>query len=79
VTRINVHVVAFVLAVGLVVLILGVMTTAIINVAEHGNPTPTLGENSTQVLTAIVGGLVGVLGSYIGYAMTRRHNAEGDR
>jgi hypothetical protein len=67
-----VHLVALVLAVALTLLVVGIMTTVIINVASHENPTPTLGENATQVLTAIVGGLVGVLGAYVGYAMRHR-------
>jgi hypothetical protein len=35
-------------------------------VLEHQNPAATLGENTTQVLTATVGGLIGILGTYLG-------------
>jgi hypothetical protein len=44
------------------------MVTAIINVADHQAPTPTLGENTTQVLTSAIGGIVGILGAYVGYS-----------
>jgi len=39
-------------------------------VLERQNPVATLGENTTQVLTATVGGVIGILGSYLG----RHHN-----
>jgi len=38
----------------------------VVNVIEGHNPAPTLGENTTQILTAIMGGLIGILGTYIG-------------
>jgi hypothetical protein len=45
----------------------------IANVLEHQNPVATLGENTTQILTATVGGIIGILGSYLG-----RHSERGD-
>jgi hypothetical protein len=39
----------------------------VINVAQGHNPNPTLGENTTQVLTATIGGIIGMLGVYIGH------------
>jgi hypothetical protein len=67
-----VHTVALVLACALTLLVAGIITAVVINVTTHTNPTPTLGENTTQVLTGITGGLIGVLGSYVGYAMRHR-------
>jgi len=36
------------------------------NVVAHKNPAATLGENKTQILIALVGGTIGILGSYLG-------------
>jgi hypothetical protein len=65
--RPNVDTVALVLAIGLAITLVLIMVAVIVNTVTENNPTPTLGENTTQVLTAIVGGAVGVLGSYIGF------------
>jgi hypothetical protein len=72
--RINVDVVALVLAVSLGLTVLALMVVVLINVAEHQTPTQTLGENATQVITAITGGLIGVLGSYIGARVHQRND-----
>jgi hypothetical protein len=64
-----VDVVALVLAIGLGVGIFLIGLALVINVIQGHNPTPTLGTNTTQVLIAVMGGLVGVLGSYLGYAL----------
>ena len=53
------------IALGFAVILLGL--AVVINVIEQNNPAATLGENTTQVLTSVVGGLVGILGSYIGF------------
>jgi hypothetical protein len=58
--------VALVLAAALVLAVLVLGIALIANVIEHQNPAATLGENTTQVLTATVGGIIGVLGSYLG-------------
>jgi hypothetical protein len=59
--------IAFVLAAGLslsvVVLVLGVVWAAI----KHGNSAATLSENESQVLTTAFGGLIGLLGAWVGY------------
>lgn len=57
--------VAIVLAVGLAVAI-NVLTVAIVADAFF-SPIPGLSENGTQILTTAFGGIIGVLGSYIGY------------
>jgi hypothetical protein len=63
-----VDLVACILAAALAVAVVLILTTAIINVADRQAPTPTLGENTTQVLTSLVGGVVGILGAYVGYS-----------
>jgi len=63
--------VAVILALALLLAVALVMTAVILNVVSHKNPTPTLGENATQVVVAVMGGLIGVLGGYVG-ARTRR-------
>jgi hypothetical protein len=67
--------VALVLAAALVLAVVGISITLIVNVVSHQNPTATIGENSTQILVALVGGLIGVLGSYLGH----RGNDTGER
>jgi len=72
-----VDIVAMILAVGLVTIAFLIGLALIVNVAEGHNPTPTLGENTTQVLTTVLGGLIGVLGSYIGFSIQRRNGEKG--
>jgi hypothetical protein len=63
-------VVAIVLAVGLVSAVIfitiGVLVDAIISEG------PGLSDNATQVLTATLGGIIGVLGSYVGYRVSQQ-------
>jgi hypothetical protein len=66
--------VALVLAVALALAVVLILVTAIVNVVDRQAPTPTLGENTTQVLTSAVGGIVGVLGAYVGYTFSGRHD-----
>lgn len=58
--------VAIVLAVGIATAVnlitLGVLWDAIVNPGVAG-----LSENATQILTAVFGGITGILGSYVGY------------
>ena len=75
--RPGVDLVALVLAIALGVTVVLIMVSALINVVDHQAPTPTLGENTTQVLTSAIGGVVGILGAYVGYSFRRRHS-EGD-
>jgi hypothetical protein len=62
-------VVALTLAVGLVLIAAEIGLALVVNVIEGHNPTPTLGENTTQVLLGVMGGLIGILGSYLGHSM----------
>jgi H+/Cl- antiporter ClcA len=76
--RINVDVVAFTLAISLGLGVILIMVAVLIQVLEHQEPVQTLGENTTQVLTAIIGGLIGVLGGYVGARVQQRHNGNGE-
>jgi hypothetical protein len=76
VRRLGVDLVALVLAVALGVTVVLIMVTAIINVVDRQAPTPTLGENTTQVLTSAIGGVVGILGAYVGYSFRRRRDGD---
>lgn len=59
--------VALVLAVALALAVVGAFVAVTANVVlSTESPAPSLGENTTQVLIAIVGGIIGVLGSYFG-------------
>lgn len=66
--------VAVVLAVG-ISSALNMMTLAAlwVAIAPHDpNLVPRLGENASQVLLSWGGGIIGVLGAYVGYLMGRR-------
>jgi Co/Zn/Cd efflux system component len=71
--------VALILAITLAVVMVLIMITAIVNVIDHQSPTPTLGENTTQVLTSSIGGVIGILGAYVGYSFRPpRHGPDDD-
>jgi hypothetical protein len=55
-----------ILAVGLVFALCLVLIGSILAVLEHELPMNTLGENTTQVLTGITGGIIGIIGAYVG-------------
>lgn len=59
--------VALVLALTLALGVALIITVSMINVGTHQVPTQALGENTTQVLTSVLGGIVGVLGGYVGF------------
>ena len=62
--------VALVLAAGMV-LALNIITVALLIAAFHVDP-PELSANGTQLLTGWGGGIIGVLGSYIGFTFGQR-------
>ena len=68
--RVTKEAVAVVLAVGLVVAInalsVAILWEAITDPANVG-----ISENSTQILTGAFGGIIGILGSYVGYSAAR--------
>jgi len=66
--RSNVDTVAVILSITLLVVLGCVAATSLINVLNpNTNLTGTLGENTTQILSASTGAIVGVLGAYMGY------------
>jgi hypothetical protein len=63
--------VAVILAVGMVAGLLVITVGALID-AQNADQ-PGLSENATQLLTAAFGGVIGVLGSYLGFKAGERH------
>jgi len=64
---------AIVLAIGLATAI-NAITIAVLLDAALGDANG-LSENATQILTTAFGGIIGVLGSYIGYRSASQHQA----
>jgi hypothetical protein len=75
--RANVDVVAVILAIALGLAIVLIMAAVLVQVIDH-EPV-TLGENATQILTAVVGGLIGVLGGYVGARVQQRNGNGQDK
>jgi uncharacterized membrane protein YjfL (UPF0719 family) len=73
VRRITVDVVALVLAIVLGLAVILIMSSVLVQVIDHETP-QTLGENTTQIIIAITGGLIGVLGGYVGARVQERRN-----
>lgn len=68
--------VALILAIGMA-LALNIVTGAFLWAAYIRlgiDPTSGISENGTQILSAWGGGIIGVLGAYIGYAFGKRKN-----
>ena len=74
--RVNADLVAFVLALSLGLTLALIALSTVINVFYGRNPYPTLGENTTQVMTTVMGGIIGLLGTYIGSRVQRNRQAE---
>jgi ABC-type nickel/cobalt efflux system permease component RcnA len=75
----NVDLVAVILATALFVVLAIIAATALINTINPAtNITSTLGENTTQILSASTGAIVGVLGTYMGYRAGERKHRNGD-
>lgn len=70
--------VALVLAIGLAVAI-NMITAAMFVAALHATEPTGMSENATQVLTTAFGGIVGVLGSYVGYRIGARERGRDAR
>lgn len=71
--------VAIVLAVGITIA-LNLVTIALLWAAytRIGTPNPGLSENGTQLLTGWGGGIIGVLGAYVGYSFGRKRPNDQD-
>jgi hypothetical protein len=68
--------VAIILAVGLI-LALNLITAGVLYDAIF-SAGPGLSENATQILTLAFGGIVGILGSYVGYRVGKGHETPPD-
>jgi hypothetical protein len=58
--------VAFILAIGLSLSVMMILIVTAIQILDHMTPDITLSENATQIMIAGIGGLIGLLGAYIG-------------
>lgn len=65
--------VALTLAAGLSISIVALVIGVVVAAVEHGNTASSLSENEAAVLTTAFSGIVGVLGSWIGYRTAERH------
>jgi hypothetical protein len=74
--HLGVDLVAFVLAFALAVTVVLVTITALINVIVLPKSLFSLGENTTQVLTTVLGGILGLLGTYIGHRLAHVERVE---
>lgn len=72
--RAGVDLVAAILAVGLALVVVLILVATIVQILNNRPVAPEiqLSANATQVLIAAIGGIVGVLGGYIGYRMRDR-------
>lgn len=70
----GVDLVAVILAVGLSLTIVLVLVATMVQILNNrpGVPEIQLSENATQILIAAIGGVVGVLGGYVGYRLHER-------
>lgn len=67
--------VALVLAIGLALGIVGMITSILINSVQNQAAAP-LSDNATQVLTAAFSGIIGALGAYMGFQAGVRSERE---
>lgn len=78
--RLGVDLVAAILAVGLACLVVLILVATTIQILHNkpGVPEIQLSENATQVLIAAIGGMVGILGGYVGHRLQHHSdNQEG--
>ena len=74
----GVDIVAIILAVGISVVLCLIIVGTIVQILHNAPRTPEiqLSENATQILIAGIGGVIGVLGGYIGYRMHQNNSRE---
>lgn len=82
--KLGVDLVALVLAIGLALTVVLILVATMVQILNNAPDVPEiqLSENSTQILIAAIGGIVGVLGSYIGHRLHERkppNDDEGSR
>jgi len=73
--RINVDMVVLILAIVLGLSVILIMITVLVQVIDHETP-QSLGENTTQIITAVTGGLIGVLGGYVGARVQQKRDKD---
>jgi hypothetical protein len=71
----DVDVIAFVLALTLGVSIVLIVLAVVIQIFVATN-NPVLGAAPSQVIDSALTGIIGVLGSYVGYSMKRKHDEQ---
>jgi hypothetical protein len=76
----GVDIVAIILAIGVSLLACLIIVGTIVQILHNapGVPEIQLSENATQILIAAIGGIVGVLGGYIGYRMHGNSKDKGE-
>lgn len=70
--------VALVLSAGLALTVLLILVVSAIQITQGRIPEVMLSENATQVLIAGIGGMVGLLGAYIGINRDRKEQNDSD-
>ena len=70
--------VAVILAAGLSLAVVLILIATIVQILNNapGTPEIQLSENATQILIAAIGGIVGVLGGYVGYRLRGRQSED---
>lgn len=63
--------IAVILAAGLSVSVIALVVGVSVAAIKNGSTASTLSDNESQVLTAAFGGMVGVLGAWVGYRAAR--------
>ena len=68
--------IAIILASGIALSVIILVIGTVIGGVRNGNSAATLSENEAQVITAAIGGMVGVLGAWVGYRAAGRHDTD---
>jgi hypothetical protein len=69
--------VAIILAGGISVAVIALVVGVTVGAIKNGSTASTLSDNESQVLTAAFGGMIGVLGAWVGYRARDRHDGNG--
>ena len=71
----GVDIVAIILALGLTLLVSLIIVATMVQIINNDKDVPEiqLSENATQILIAAIGGIVGVLGGYVGYRINNNN------
>lgn len=74
--HLGVDLVAAILAIGLALCVVLILVATMVQIIANQprEPQIQLSENATQILIAAIGGIVGVLGGYVGYRLREQRN-----